>query len=134
MQKMQEQLKAKNFEAVEKTADSILKLMGVSPEAVVQAAPRPPVQSVSHHPTWSADGKRLAYASSRSGSMEIWVMNADGSGQTQLTHGLGGRFPDANVPCWSRSAQLLHLGRAGAGDDFIDGQKRHYLSDEYRED
>ncbi len=31
MQKMQEQLKAKNFEEVEKTADSILKLMGEKP-------------------------------------------------------------------------------------------------------
>ena len=29
MQKLQEQLKAKNFEEVEKTADSILKMMGV---------------------------------------------------------------------------------------------------------
>ena len=39
--------------------------------------------------------------------MEIWVMNADGSGQTQLTHGLGGRFPDANVPCWSFDGKLI---------------------------
>lgn len=31
MQKMQEQLKAKNFVEVEKTADSILKLMGEKP-------------------------------------------------------------------------------------------------------
>jgi hypothetical protein len=31
MQKMQEQMKAKNFEAVERTADSILKLMGEKP-------------------------------------------------------------------------------------------------------
>jgi hypothetical protein len=31
VQKMQEQMKAKNFEEVEKTADSILKLMGEEP-------------------------------------------------------------------------------------------------------
>src|SRR5438309_6027948 len=36
-------------------------------------------------PTWSPDGKRLAFASKRTGHFEIWVMNADGSGQTQLT-------------------------------------------------
>jgi Tol biopolymer transport system component len=109
-QRMQGQIDAKNFEEVEKTADSILKLMGVSPQDVVQDAqdaPRSPEQSVSLHPTWSADGKRLAYSSSRSGSMEIWVMNADGSGQTQLTHGLGGRFPDANVPCWSFDGKFI---------------------------
>ena len=53
-QKMQEQIDAKNFEEAEKPADSILKLMGVSPQAVVQdaqEAPRLPVQSVSLHPT-----------------------------------------------------------------------------------
>ena len=34
-------------------------------------------------------------------------MNADGSGQSQLTKGLGGRFPDANVPCWSFDGKLI---------------------------
>jgi len=109
-QKMQGQIDAKNFEEVEKTADSILKLMGLSPKNVVQDAqdaPRPSEQSVSLHPTWSADGKRLAYSSSRSGSMEIWAMNADGSEQTQLTRGLGDRFPDANVPCWSFDGKFI---------------------------
>ena len=36
-------------------------------------------------PAWFPDGKRLAYQSDRSGRMEIWVMNADGSGQRQVT-------------------------------------------------
>ena len=34
MQKLDEHLKAKNFEEVEKTADSILKMMGASAPAV----------------------------------------------------------------------------------------------------
>jgi len=36
-------------------------------------------------PAWFPDGKRLAYQSSRTGRMEVWVMNADGSETRQLT-------------------------------------------------
>ena len=36
-------------------------------------------------PSWFPNGKRLAFQSTRSGRFEIWVMNADGSGERQLT-------------------------------------------------
>lgn len=36
-------------------------------------------------PSWFPDGKRIAFQSNRTGRMEIWIMNTDGSGQTQLT-------------------------------------------------
>lgn len=36
-------------------------------------------------PSWFPDGKRIAFQSNRTGRMEIWVMNADGSGQVQVT-------------------------------------------------
>ena len=32
-----------------------------------------------------ADGSKIAFSSSRDGNYEIYVMNADGSGQTRLT-------------------------------------------------
>ncbi len=35
---------------------------------------------------WSPDGTRIAFASNRNGGDEVFVMNADGSGITQLTH------------------------------------------------
>lgn len=38
-----------------------------------------------HFPEYSPDGKRIAFASNRSGSHEIWVCNSDGSGTRQLT-------------------------------------------------
>jgi TolB protein len=43
-------------------------------------------------PAWAPDGSRIAYQSARKGSCsnnhsEVWVMNADGTGQASLTHG-----------------------------------------------
>lgn len=36
-------------------------------------------------PSWFPDGKRLAFQSNRTGTMEVWVMNANGSGAQQVT-------------------------------------------------
>jgi TolB protein len=36
-------------------------------------------------PSWFPDGKRIAFQSNRSGRMEVWVMNADGTGAVQVT-------------------------------------------------
>src|SRR3954447_1386652 len=34
---------------------------------------------------WSPDSKRIAYISDRSGSPQVWIMSADGSGAAQVT-------------------------------------------------
>ena len=36
-------------------------------------------------PSWSSDGFRIAFVSDRDGSMDIYVMSADGGGVTRLT-------------------------------------------------
>ena len=37
------------------------------------------------HPAWSPDGTRIAFESQRGGNTDIYVMNADGTGETRLT-------------------------------------------------
>ena len=46
---------------------------------------------------WSPDGRRIAFSSSHDGDDEIYVVNADGTGQTQLTD--NDFFADTN-PVW----------------------------------
>jgi Tol biopolymer transport system component len=36
-------------------------------------------------PAWFSDGKRIAFQSNRTGKMEVWVMNVDGSSPRQIT-------------------------------------------------
>jgi hypothetical protein len=48
-------------------------------------------------PAWSPDGSKIAFASDRDGSLELYVMNADGSNLTQLTHNEG----FTGTPAWS---------------------------------
>ncbi len=62
-------------------------------------------------PAWSPDGAKIAFCSSRSGNLDIWTMNANGSDPRQLTD-----FPGIDrTPCWSpdgkRIAFVRHLTR-----------------------
>jgi Tol biopolymer transport system component len=36
-------------------------------------------------PAWLPDGKRIAFQSTRSGVMEVWIMNADGTNARSVT-------------------------------------------------
>ncbi|MCL5999229.1 MAG: hypothetical protein M1546_24665 [Chloroflexi bacterium] len=45
-------------------------------------------------PAWSPDGKQIAFASTRSGKSEVWVINADGTNLRQMSYTDGRvRFP-----------------------------------------
>jgi TolB protein len=47
-------------------------------------------------PTWSPDGRHIAFQSQRGGITSIWSMLADGTHTVQLTHGAS-----CSMPNWS---------------------------------
>jgi eukaryotic-like serine/threonine-protein kinase len=61
-------------------------------------------------PEFSPDGKKIAFVSGRSGSMEVWACSKDGSDLMQLTHFGGSQSPSA--PRWSRDGQRITFDSA----------------------
>jgi len=66
-------------------------------------------------PTWSPDGMRISFASSRSGSRQLYVMDSDGSEVDQLTdlNNMGGRST------WSPDGTKIAFYRGPEGDHNI---------------
>jgi dipeptidyl aminopeptidase/acylaminoacyl peptidase len=42
--------------------------------------------TTNERPRWSPDSRRIAFISNRSGTAQVWIMNADGSSPAQITH------------------------------------------------
>lgn len=63
------------------------------------------------HPTWSADGSRIAFVSERDGNPEIYSMNADGTDVVRLTF----NGADDSEPAWSLGGSRIafHSNRDG---------------------
>jgi uncharacterized repeat protein (TIGR01451 family) len=70
----------------------------------------------SFDPAWSPDGRKIAFTSDRAastefGSIDIWVMNADGSDPQQLT--TMGAGASASGPTWSPDGSKIAYEAAG---------------------
>jgi Tol biopolymer transport system component len=82
-------------------------------------ATSPPVLAISstkpeYHPELSPDGRRVAFASTRSGDAEIWVSDLDGSNAIQLTS-MGGAV-DTNCPHWSPDGRSIVFASTAEGE------------------
>jgi len=64
-------------------------------------------------PSWSAEGSKIAFASIRTGNLEIHVMSADGSAVTRLTN----HPADDLFPAWSPDGSRIAFTsfRSGTG-------------------
>ncbi len=62
------------------------------------------------YPRWSPDGKKIAFASDRSGVYEAWIMNSDG---TNLRQASFNRKGSTSFPIWSPDGKKLtyHIGQ-----------------------
>ena len=63
-------------------------------------------------PTWSPDGRFIAYASDRGGKLDIWVQQVSGGDPVQVTHGSGNNWQ----PSWSPDGKhIAYRSEAGSG-------------------
>ena len=63
-------------------------------------------------PTWSPDGRRIAFASKRDGNFNIFTMNTNGSGLRRLTRDRG----DDLYPAWSPDGKQIAFVSKRRGD------------------
>lgn len=91
-----------------------------------RSAGKPAVRLISstlaeHMPAYSPDGKRIAFASTRSGSQEIWVSDSDGGSPMQFTSiGPSNGDPVTSIPRWSPDGRWIYF------DSSIDGHPGIY--------
>ena len=85
-------------------------------------------------PAWSPDGARIAFASAREGSFDIYVMSADGTGTTRLTSAAA----NDQGPTWSPDGRRLAFSRSADGGHVwvmnADGTGARRLTDELAEE
>ena len=84
-----------------------------------------------YDPVWSPRGDKIAFVSEKTGNDEIWVINADGSGEMQLTHNT---WEWDKFPSWSPDGSKIAFwsnritGRKQIWVMNADGSEQHNIS------
>jgi TolB protein len=60
------------------------------------------------HPTWSPDGKLIAFSSNRSGTYQIYIMRKDGANVTRITNS-----GENTAPTWSFFNEEINTKKEG---------------------
>jgi eukaryotic-like serine/threonine-protein kinase len=100
-----------------------------------EPAPTAPIRLISstrtdHEARYSPDGKRIAFVSNRSGTLEIWLCNSDGSGSVALTSFRSSEYTGS--PRWSPDGRLIAFrssfgGKPGSYVISVEGGKPQLL-------
>lgn len=80
-----------------------------------------------NYPSWSRNGRQIAFESARNGALNIFVMDADGKNVRQLTVG---SFEDTK-PTWSPDGKRIAFVRGRSGRIFVmnsDGTGVHRIT------
>ena len=108
----------------------------LTPNGDVNPTTNAPAQD--REPAWSPDGQRLAFRSDRAGNNDVWVMNADGTGATNLTNdgapeGEMSWSPDGTRLVFRRivasGEQLFVMNADGSGDTQLTTSGQNYRPD-----
>jgi TolB protein len=70
-------------------------------------------RSSERYPSWSPDGKTLAFNSDRDGTHNLYLVDADGSDLRQLTH--ESRGVQAGMQSWTADGRWVYFGLFGGG-------------------
>ena len=90
-----------------------LKLVNANGTGAVQ------VSTSATNPDWSPDGRRLLFESARRGDIDLWAMNADGSGLKELTFSIGRDGDGSWSPDGSKIAFESDRARTPHSDVFV---------------
>ncbi len=70
-------------------------------------------RSRERYPSWSPDGKQVAFNSDRDGTFNLYLIDADGTNLRQLTHERPG--VEAGMQSWTADGRWIYFGLFGKG-------------------
>lgn len=79
------------------------------------------------HPKWSPDGKKIAFRSNRSGEIQIWIMNPDGSNLKQLTYGK--HDAGTGVVVWSPDSKKIAWCAGAKKEAYVFNPQQSWLEE-----